>query len=272
MTQEVKIIADSISPSGVRITTFQLKYQRFIHSEFMTHRQFSRSASSSRAIPIAKMIAQVRSDPAMPHEWGKNQPGMQAREELSPEEIADAKRAWMFAANNAANVAEGLATLGLHKQVVNRLLEPFQWIHVVVTSTDYDNFFALRNHPDAQPEIRDLAIEMQDQYDSNRPNRLDIGEWHLPYIRTRWSCPIDTLKKVSAARCCRVSYNKHDGHDATIDEDIALFEKLVTANPPHMSPVEHQAQCTDNDCYHGNFWEWLQYRKILELDNYTHNT
>ncbi len=264
--QEVKIIADSVSPSGVRLTTFQLKYQRFIHSEFMTHRVFSRNASSSRAIPVAKMIEQVRNDPAMPHEWGKNIAGMQAKENLAGSDEAVCKSQWLEAAKSAAYYAESMMHSGLHKQIANRILEPFQWSHVVVTATEWDNFFKLRNHVDAQPEIRDLAKEMRRQYESNVPTPLNVGEWHLPYITSeeRDNYAGNSLRAISAARCCRVSYMKHDGNHSKVEEDIALHDRLVTANPPHMSPVEHQALCTSSYGFNANFYEWKQYRYFLE--------
>ena len=263
---QVKIIADSISPSGVRITTMQLKYQRFVHSEFMTHRVFSRNASSSRAIPIAKMIEQVRNDPAIPVEWGRNQAGMQARENLSEDDQVKAKFLWLVARDEACNTAQMMADLGLHKQIVNRILEPFQWIHVVVTSTEWDNFFALRDHPDAQPEIRELAKMMKQAYSESQPKRLVPGQWHLPYFtEDDRHMAIADQKKVSAARCCRVSYMKHDGFRASLEEDIKLHDMLVTATPPHMSPVEHQAQCSEGEGWSGNFKQWKQYRKELEV-------
>ena len=156
---EAKIIADSINSLGHRITTMQLKYPRFIHSEFLTHRVFSRNASSSRAIPVAKMIDQVWNDPAMPVHWGQNKSGMQAEQEI--QHVMHAKDLWFQASKSAAELAQRMNEIGLHKQVVNRILEPFQWIHVVVTATEWDNFFELRNHPAAQPEIQELAQQMQ---------------------------------------------------------------------------------------------------------------
>lgn len=268
MPQEVKIIADSISPTGVRLTTFQLKYQRFIHSEMMTHRVFSRNASSSRAIPVSKMIEQVLNDPAMPHEWGKNMAGMQAKENLSDSEAITCKYNWLEASRQAAKIASAMNDIGLHKQVINRILEPFQWIHVVLTATEFGNFFALRNHSDAQPEIRDLAKTIQELYEDNPPNKLELGDWHLPYIlyedMINSSLDEEKLKAISAARCCRVSYMKHDGHSSTVQEDVDLHNKLINANPPHMSPVEHQAMCTNDKGFNGNFRQWKQYRKFLE--------
>lgn len=281
MSIQVKIIADSVSKhSGKRLTTMQLKYQRFIHSEFMTHRVFSRNASSSRAIPVAKMIEQVRNDPAIPIHWGKNQPGMQAKEEFkglidlgaagvefTPEEV------WKFSAKMAANYAEAMSKAGLHKQVVNRILEPYQWIHVVVTATEWDNFFELRYHEDAQPEIYELAKLMRYAMDTSEPKVLSSGDWHLPYVTEEEyvNLDIEIAKKVSAARCCRVSYLKHDGTNSTIEEDIALCDRLAGAKPIHASPFEHQAtpdlfngESFMSESLHGNFVGWIQNRKLIE--------
>lgn len=159
---KASVIADSAHPeTGTRITTFELVYPRFIHSEFMTHRVFNRNASSSRAIPTTKFIEQVRNEPVMPSHWGKNQKGMQAEEELNPMEIADAAFAWQQAATSAAIYAEILRRGQVHKQIVNRILEPFTHIRVVVTSTSWANFYGLRDHKDAQPEIRELAQAMR---------------------------------------------------------------------------------------------------------------
>ena len=209
MKIEAKIIADSISTAGKRITTMQLCYPRFIHSEFMTHRMFSRNAMSSRAVPVAKMIEQVRSNPAMPIHWGTNQPGMQASAVLSNEMDARlgtsprqyVKTLWEHVAEDAANIAERMAQLGAHKQIVNRILEPFQWMHTVVTATEWDNFFELRCHPDAQPEINALACAMRDAMQASTPTERLEYEWHLPYVSDdeRELNTTDKLRKISAA-------------------------------------------------------------------------
>ena len=281
MTIQAKIIEDSISAEGKRITTFQLMYPRFIHAEVLTHRVFSRNASSSRAIPVTKMLAMVKEDPAMPIHWGRNQPGMQAKEELLLGDRYLAEVLWREAAQKAASVAERMVELGLHKQVANRILEPFQHISVVLTAIEFDNWFELRAHPDAQPEIQALAIEMQKALAESIPQELDVGEWHVPYVtlderndRFFKNNP-ELLRQVSAARCCRVSYLKHDGSAASISDDLALCEKLVGAKPLHASPFEHQAT-PDELVYeasgpewkqpkmHGNFIGWCQYRKMIE--------
>lgn len=267
-----KMIEDSVGPSNVRLATMQLVYQRFVHAEFMTHRVFSRNASSSRAIPVAKMIEQVRNNPAMPVHWGKNQPGMQAREEV--QHVGAAKDLWMKAAQNAADIAEEMEKIGLHKQVANRILEPFQFIHVVLTSTEWENFFALRDHPDADPNIQALAVQMAEAMAGSTPKWLDFDQWHLPYVtaeeREMHSVVPAYLCKLSAARCARVSYLTHDGNVPDPEKDLDLFNRLVGSEPIHASPTEHQgtpllAIGAKHDLC-GNFKHWIQHRKLIELD------
>src|SRR5574343_121309 len=260
------IVADSIGTNEKRITTMQLKFHRFILPEFNTHRMFSRNASSSRAIPTAKLIEQVRNNPVMPVFWGKNQAGMQAREELTGEELAEVKGEWCLAAMNAADHAEYMTTLGCHKQIVNRILEPFLPINVIVTATEWDNFFELRDHPDAQPEMQELARCMKRAMQESEP---EFNGWHLPYIEddkidgTKYK--FDYLAKISAARCARVSYLKHDGTNPSIEEDLALFEKLVMAKPSHASPCEHQAYFDPIIESSRNFkGGWVQFRDHLK--------
>lgn len=274
MTISAKIIEDSISEGDIRLTTLQLMYPRFIHSEFLTHRVFSRNASSSRAIPVAKMIEQVRTNPAMPIHWGKNQPGMQANEQLEGVDLECVKELWLNAAEMAATQASLMMAMGLHKQVANRVLEPFQHIHVIVTATDWDNFFELRAHADAQPEIHELALQMKAAMDDSIPNILKAGEWHLPYITDADRSNVRAaglgdfvLRKLSAARCARVSYLTHDGQEPDIDKDMALYDRLITSKPAHASPVEHQATPENSPEYaflHGNFTGWVQFRKLIE--------
>jgi len=294
MTITAKIIQDSISNAGVRITTMELEYPRFIHAEFMTHRMFSRNAASSRAIPIAKVIEQVTKDPAMPTHWGKNQPGMQAKEEIA--DINKAQLLWRCSADTAASRAEYLASLGLHKQVVNRILEPFQTIKVVVTATEWENFFHLRDHEDAQPEIQALAKAMRAAMDASEPMQLRAGEWHVPYVdrerlpngRLIYSVGDEVLslpeaRKVSASCCAQVSYRKLD---QSTEKALDIYDRLVASEPIHASPFEHQATPFNAPKLHnpsiedwpygathvdskfqlwsGNFRGWAQYRKYIE--------
>jgi len=274
MTITAKIIADSICDT--RLTTMQLRYPRFIHAEFMTHRVFSRNASSSRAVPVKRLIQDVLDDPAMPMHWGKNQKGMQAREEhhvpVYPV-IGDPhwgaihhgpktrEETWLMARDLAISTARAFDTAGYHKQIVNRLLEPFSHINVVVSSTEWDNFFKLRCHPDAQPEIRMLAEAMRDALNASTPEHLEEWEWHLPYI-IDGSEDVELLCKVSAARCARVSYVTRDGHHSTFEEDLELFDRLTANDPMHLSPTEHQA--TPEVLGNTNFVGWMQQRWLLE--------
>lgn len=268
-----KVIQDSISMSGVRIVTMELEYPRFIHSEFMTHRVFSRNAASSRAIPIAKMIEQVRSHPAAPVEWGANQAGMQAGKEVN--DIMGAKIQWQAAAKSACLQAEALERHGLHKQIVNRVLEPFQTMKTVVTTTEWGNFFELRNHKDAQPEIQVLARIMADVMDASKPLQLQDGEWHVPYV-DRYTGDDDIIYEVngntvtteealmvSSSCCAQVSYRLLDD---SLEKALFVYDKLVNSRPIHASPFEHQGQDVGMGKHQmsGNLRGFLQYRKTLE--------
>ena len=291
------IVADSISPDGIRLTTFQLRYWRPIHSELMTHRVFSRNAGSSRARPSERIIQQVRDEPWGPIHWGLNQAGMQANQELPEPYKSDAKHFWKRAANMAADAAEVFVSMNTHKQIVNRLLEPFTYIDVLVTATDFANWFALRDHPAAQPEIQELARLMKFASDESIPKELHGGQWHLPYITEEdWKaaekyCQIGRITrdmpsykeklavvlKISTARCARVSYKAFDGNVAPIEKDLELYDQLLGSQPMHASPAEHQATPDQLSQYlegtpkvewekpnlHGNFRGWIQYRKTL---------
>lgn len=312
MTIKAEIIKDSISPEDIRLTTFRLRYPKFIHGEAKTHRQIriadkayelleeigfmddpnlSRNASSSRAIPVERLVKDVMDDPAIPIHWGKNQKGMQADEECDAlvtlpfgGDSIDNEGAWLYARDNAINIAQAFSNAGYHKQIVNRLLEPFCHINVVVTATQWNNFFALRCHPDAQPEMRMLAEAMRDAMKNSIPLKLGYGEWHLPFIEDEDRKHHEgTLIKISAARCARVSYLTQEGKPSNAEEDIALHDRLVRDNIIHASPCEHQATPDRpnvfqgpekgakpvypiewaNDHLHGNFDGWIQYRKMI---------
>jgi thymidylate synthase ThyX len=257
---EAKVICDSISDRRKRLTTFEVKCHRFVLAEFNTHRDFSRNSASSRAIPTSKIIDRVMNDPALPVWWGKNQPGMSAYEELSFEEKQLALQEWMSARDCAVYSAQKLLKLGTHKQIVNRLLEPFMWHHMIISTTELSNFFAQRCHPDAQPEMRAAAMAMQLAYYQSKPFLLDNGFWHLPYLQEdEISLDTETKKKISAARCARVSYLSHDGK-RDIEKDLDLYNKLASASPMHASPFEHVATPAYFGEYTGNFKGWKQFR------------
>jgi hypothetical protein len=267
MACDVKIIEDSINPhNGVRLTTFQLRYWRSIHGEVMTHRVFSRNASSSRAIPIKTFLKQVWNDPAGPIHWGKNQAGMKAREELTGFKKWFVQKTWNFTGKVVCSLvwlANKIASP--HKQTLNRLLEPWQYISVVLTATDFDNWFELRDHPDAQPEIQELAKAMRDAMDNSVPI---TRTYHLPYVTQgeRYNHPIEELFKLSSARCARVSYLTHDGRTPSCEKDIKLYNDLVGSVPIHASPTEHCAfgPKIDETQYVKNFRGWVQHRVHVE--------
>jgi thymidylate synthase ThyX len=273
---EAKVIEKSINPKGHVLTTLQLRYPRFIHSEFMTHRVFSRNASSSRAIPVRKILDQIASEPAEPVHWGANQSGMQAHVELEQPERVRVQSLWREAAISACEFADRMAALGAHKQIVNRITEPFAHISVIVTATEWGNFCALRNHPDAQPEIRALAQAMLTVDAQARPTlRTDEFDgvyakgWHLPYVtaeeREIHADNSTLLCKLSAARCARVSYLTHDGLVPDQQKDLELFERLVGSQPLHASPIEHQGYAwVDDSGRSRNFVGWTQFREVYE--------
>lgn len=286
-----KIIADSIGEHGIRLTTMEVTMHRFILAEMNTHRAFSRNSASSRAIPFMKTLGRVQSPDTRcyPIYWGKEQRGMQSGEEFTDYETPALMGEWDNARHYATHYAGELHNMGLHKSLVNRLLEPFMWHTAIITATDWDNFFWQRCHPDAQPEMKAVADEMQRAYYTHNPKALAYGEWHLPYISSHdWqelqappmlmpqSLAVEQLKRVSTARCARVSYLTHDGNrDLTID--LGLFEKLKGSG--HWSPFEHVAmpitinvgyerQGAGSD-YVGNFRGWKQFRKEFRDENRT---
>lgn len=294
MTITATIIQDSIS-NGIRITTFELEYPRFIHAELMTHRQFSRNAASSRAIPIEKMQEHVLTSPAMPVHWGANQAGMQAKAELEGVHLEAAKAVWIEAVKAAVQWSKALGSTGLHKQLANRVTEAFQMMKTVVTATQYDNWFWLRDHTDAQPEIHELASKMQAARDASVPMQLSPWQWHVPYVNREkdsagqvWYKDVDgntmtaeIARIVSASCCAQVSYRKSDD---SVEKAKMIFDRLVLSSPVHASPVEHQASPMSNphkfrgqmlweegvthvdsvgQFWSGNFKGWIQFRQLI---------
>lgn len=278
-------IASSISNAGVRLDTLQVRFPKFILAEFNTHRVFSRNASSSRAIPVERMIEDILADTVIPKHWGKNKPGMQADEENEESvyyEFEDSfaflsrEAAWLQARDNAIVLARAFHQAGYHKQIVNRLIETFSYVNVLVTSTEWANFFELRRHKDAQPEMKILADTMYEAIINSEPKELKSGEWHLPYINEDdGHIDLETLVKMSIARCARVSYLTTDGRKSTTEKDLQLYDRLLSSNPIHASPSEHQASPDstiriNSTCewrqrhLHGNLRGWIQARKLIE--------
>jgi hypothetical protein len=266
MAYHAEILLDSLAPSGVRLTTMRVCYPLIIHAEFCRHRVISRSVSSNRAIPTLKIIDMVQTTPYIPEYWGKNKRGMQSDEELSEEEIVEARRLWLEARDQAVKYALSLSDpcrLGVHKQIVNRLLGPFQWVTEIISSTDWQNFFRLRCHSDAQLEIRKIAEMVRDLYNSSKPIVKYKGELHLPLIRDdEWWMDKQLLCKISAARCARTSYVSNTTQKiSTPEEDLKLFDRLMGGDIIHVSPTEHIATASDDpNLSSGNFRGWVQYR------------
>lgn len=270
---QVEVILAS-RPKGQKeskvIYTIRMRYPRIIHSELMTHRVFGRNARSSRAVPFRTMMAELRSTPFVPWHWGKNQSGMQAEEEHNaPVDISEfldglvysREAAWSEACESAIDIACAFSRAGYHKQVVNRLIEPFSWIDVLVTATDWENFLWLRDHKDAEPHLQDLARLVGRAIKEAEVQELEIHkDWHMPYIREAdyeaarniitnngvlRKNPTDQevinlLLKISAARCARISYAPFDG-DASYEKEIERYNLLVSSDRVHASPLEHQA-------------------------------
>lgn len=265
-----KILADSLHPTGEdRLTTMELTYPRFVHSEFMTHRLFSRNSASSRAIPVEKMLENIMANPVIPINWGKNQKGMQAGDEVSDEAKAWCEMEWLIARDNAVQSAKYLLKNGIHKQIVNRLVEPWMWITVICTGSirAYANFFKLRCHKDAEPHIQKIAYLARDAYVGSDPSQLAYGFHHLPLVGFAGDDLLlsNDKIKVCIGRCARVSYLTHHGV-RDVAADIELHDKLKESG--HWSPFEHSAcpvgtvYWSRNDPRLSNFGPyWDQYRK-----------
>lgn len=256
----VKIVADSKVLDNRKVMargiTFELTYPRIIHSELMTHRMLTKNAMSSRAVPIEKMIELVQQGAAMPVEWGSNNPGMRSKELLSPEATEDAKKIWMEAANFACVKAAELSALGAHKQIANRLLEPFQFMRTIVTGTDWNNFRWLRVDVDADPTFYELAKVMMQAMDESTPETLGYGQWHTPYVEhfetgipgdygyyvldeegNRVILTKDEALAISASCCAQVSYRRLN---STKEKALDIYGRLLSGNKVHASPFEHQ--------------------------------
>jgi thymidylate synthase ThyX len=256
-----KIVADSVNADirQSRITSFVLTYPRFIHSELLTHRALTRNSSSSRAVPINKFIEEVLTDPAMPIHWGANQKGMQADNEVDEETKIKAMQIWHEAKEDAVKHAKRMNEIGIHKQVVNRLMEPFFHMTTLVTATEYSNFFKLRAHSAAQPEIRELAYKMQDALANSIPDRKIEGQWHIPFgDKFVDGLSVEQKLKVATARAARVSYKTFEG-EINYDKDYTLHDQLLAEG--HYSPFEHSAQAETG--VHANFSQWKPYRIIV---------
>ena len=246
------VICDSISEQGIRLTTFEIEYPRIVMSEFNTHRAVSRNSSSSRAIPVSKMLEHTNNINLKPIYFGSKKSGMQAGDELVGEDLQYAKSTWESALHSMVHSAKILDDCGVAKEVTNRLVEPFQLVKVVCTATDWVNFFNLRLHPDADPNICMLAYKMYQAMQESKPIELKAGEWHLPFVNVGWNgkgemcyadedfnfVELEQAIKLSAASCASVSYRTEG---MTLEKADKIFDMLIKAEVVHSSPLEHCA-------------------------------
>jgi hypothetical protein len=284
---DVKIIEDSLAPCGKRLTTLTATYPRFIHAEIMTHRDRARNAASSRAIPWNKMKIAITENPVIPIIWGAEQSGMQTGIGIDPKLQKLAEELWLKARDSAVEYADMIHNIGdtynrihgclsgavpefegvkIHKSLPNRITEPWMWITVVMTATEWENFFRLRCHPDAEIHFQCIANMMRYAMSESTPVER---EYHLPFVteEERWELDVETLFRISTARCARVSYLTHDGV-ANVDKDLGLFDKLVQGSGfGHFSPHEHPAKACDTLVRSGPYIGWQQYRKQFPLEN-----
>lgn len=276
METAARVVLDSISPRGDRLTTLEVTMHRFVLAEFNTHRIFSRNSASSRAIPVEKQLEQVKEDPAYPVSWPCEQPGMSGGTELEGGDLEDAKLLYKFVHEKVWREVDAYLKMHpekserLHKSVVNRFLEPFMWHTVLVSSTGWENFRGLRCSPQAQPEMRLAAEKMMEALDASTPTELDYGQWHMPFMDDLDELAeiyhMMHLKMISAARCARVSYLTHGTGVKDVQEDLRLAGQLQQSNPIHASPFEHVARPLERgEIGDSNFWGWWQYREDIEF-------
>lgn len=284
-----RVVAKSISEETKQeIITWELEYPRIIHSELMTHRAFSRNSASSRAIPIEKVIEQVLTNRAKPVHWGKNQAGMQAKEELQGVDRNAVENLWDCAAEDMAFYAKAMASHGAHKQIANRIMEPFQFMKVIVTTTEKANFYWLRDHGDADPTIAELAKCMVEADKQAKLIYLLSGDWHVPYYKegywlTHHGDSLEDALAISSSCCAQVSFRKLDD---SLEKAQNIYDRLVKSEPVHASPFEHQAspisrtdlgygydedmwptgvthRDRNRNLWSGNFKNWIQHRQLI---------
>ena len=277
----VKILeATKCMETGRKLITFEAFFPRPILAEQNTHRKFSRNTGSSRAIPVIRMLLALMKVPFIPLFWGANKAGMQSAETMPKWKALIAHFLWRSHAWFTYLIVFLLGKLGLHKQWTNRLLEPHTYVRQVVTTSDLENYFSLRLHDAAQPEIILLAIMLKEQVDllektngyrkvSANDVKANAWNWHLPYItedeRHIYRHHPFFLAKLSAARCARTSYLTQEGVVPNPEKEIITFKKLAESQPIHASPLEHQAYpLKDREARSRNFDGFLQYRAHYE--------
>lgn len=306
MTVDVKLLQHSYSPDGISMYSFEVEIPRIILAEWNTHGMLNTNAQSSRAVPTKKLIEEVRRNPYMPSHWGKNQKGMQAYEECHSSVNSMPREAfWDICIHNACNNAQAFEEAGYHKQIANRVIEPYSHTKLVISGTEWNNFFNLRIHKDAEPNIREMAIKIYELIYKSDGISLQNGEWHLPYIEYYEDfygnisygfngSPISLTEAIRISLACvaQVSYRSLNTNPEAIDR---IYNSLFPSNgaPIHGSPAQHlatpfkEAQCKgdwqegethrDRDGYSwsAQLRGWCQYRKLIPNENvttFTHET
>lgn len=277
MSFQAKIIADSKNEFGNRITTFLVTFPRIILAELNTHRMLSKNSASSRAIPFAKMVKAVEDNPFIPIAWQKDHKGMQGSEYFTDKtDIQWLINNHLAGRDYAIERAKAASDRGLTKQLCNRYLEPFMWHTVLITGTDFENFFALRAHEAAEIHMQKLAYMMLEEYNKSIPKQLKAGEWHKPFIdediiddlaigrldkfneskvynESYLKNEEINLLKISTARCARTSYTLvgEESKEHDYEADIKLHDRLLESG--HLSPFEHCARAMNSTEYYYNY-------------------
>lgn len=268
-----------------RLTSLVLKFPRTVLAEFNTHRVFSRNSASSRARSVKATIKEVIENPYIPL-WTINKAGMSGhwaspRVEAEATEVylagRDAAVRTALALLVGSDRIEGFGRddkeiasrysevvdyyydhmysgtgaepdfgLSVHKQVLNRVLEPYMFHEVIVTSSYFDNFLKLRDHNEADPAIWGVSHLLGEAIAHSEPT---ISEIHAPFssnlektliLGQPWPVARPHLIK-SAMESAQISYNdKSRAIKSTATAERG--ESLLTAG--HLSPFEHVAVAT----------------------------
>jgi hypothetical protein len=254
------------SDTGKRLATFVIKIPKFIWGHIISHRALSRNSASSRAIPAKRVRNSVLKTPFLPIYFGENKPGMQSGKRLTGLRLWVSKKIWLWSRYVPVFFHYLGDKIGIHKEVLNRMIEPWLMIDIIVSGTEWNNFLVLRNNQEAQPETRNVAEQIDFLLKNTKPEILKTGEWHLPFILdNEQPLDLETKKKISAARCARVSYSLFDGKKSDISSDLRLCEKLSSSG--HWSPFEHSAEALKKKERIGNFIGWKQYRKEFKSES-----
>lgn len=268
----VQLLADSVSGTAsgqvTRLASYEVTGWRFTLAEWNTHCAFARNSASSRAIPVATMLAAYEKAPAWPYAWPAERPGMSGGLPLDGEDLTEAKELLGAIHHDTfAVVRDYVKSRGerprLHKSVLNRVLEPFMWHKFLVTlELPATNFFRQRADASAMPEFRVLAEIMGSLAMAHDPNWLNRGDWHLPYLRPEEVVSGTVLatiggdgpnpdiqrlddhqsvdaREVSIARCARTSTGRQHDIKSYANETAFFRDVLIGSRPPHASPLEH---------------------------------